>query len=87
MGFEPRSFSRLRPSSNYTQVQIPLRFLPVLVSTLVSDYHASESEESLHRHLDKRELNTVVVQTWDERSVPRLTCVLRPTSDHTDLLL
>ena len=30
MGFTPRSFSRLRPSNDYTQVQIPLRSLLVL---------------------------------------------------------
>jgi len=40
MGFLPRSFSRLRPSSNHILVQIPLRSLPILTSTLALDPHA-----------------------------------------------
>ena len=75
MGFSPRSFSRLRPNDN--EVQIPLRSLPVLLPLLVviQNYFCWYSSLEF-QHPDMSYSNIKVIQTWDERSVPRLTCVL-----------
>ena len=72
-----RSFSRLRPSNDHTQAQIPLRSLPILLPLWVIVLICSfGSWRSMHQHQNTSCLNRVVNQTWDERSVPRLTCVL-----------
>ncbi len=58
------------------QKHSPEWFQLIQSSTLLSDSHAFGSEEPQHEHPHRQGLKKVKIQTWDERSVPRLTCVL-----------